>query len=34
MPKRFTIEQAERLIPRLEALVRDGMARKTEYDRA
>jgi hypothetical protein len=34
MPKRFTIEQAEKLIPRLEALVRDGMARKTEYQQA
>lgn len=34
MPKRFTIEQAERLIPRLQALVRDAMARKTEYEQA
>jgi len=34
MPKRFTIEQAGRLIPRLEALVRDAMARKIEYEGA
>ena len=34
MPKRFTIEQAGKLIPRLEALVRDAMARKTEYEGA
>ena len=34
MPKRFTIEQAGRLIPRLEALMRDGMARRTEYQEA
>ena len=34
MPKRFTLEQAEKLIPRLQALVRDAMARKTEYEQA
>ena len=34
MPKRFTIEQAGRLIPRLQELVRDAMARKTEYREA
>jgi hypothetical protein len=34
MPKHFTLERAGRLIPRLDALVRDAMARKTEYAEA
>jgi hypothetical protein len=31
MPKHFTIEQAGRLIPRLQELVRDAMARNAGY---
>ena len=34
MPTRFTLAQAERLIPHLDALLRDAMARKAGYDDA
>ena len=34
MGKHFTIERAGRLIPRLEALMRDAMARKSGYEEA
>jgi hypothetical protein len=32
MPRRFTIEQAQRLIPRVEAVIREAIAAKSEYD--
>jgi len=34
MSKRFTLAEAQRLIPRLERLMRDTAARKDEYDKA
>ena len=34
MPKHFTVGQVEKLIPRLEALMRDALARKSEYEDA
>jgi hypothetical protein len=32
MPRRFTIEQAQRLIPRVEVVIREAIAAKSEYD--
>jgi hypothetical protein len=34
MPKRFTLEEAQNLLPRVESLVRQAMALKSEYDEA
>jgi len=34
MSKRFTLAEAQRLIPQVERLMRDALARKTEYDEA
>jgi hypothetical protein len=34
MPKRFTLAEAQGLIPRVGSLLRDAIARKAEYDEA
>lgn len=34
MPKRFTLAEAQGLIPQVEKLLRDAIAAKTEYDEA
>jgi|ERR1041385_2889176 hypothetical protein len=34
MSKRFTLEQAQRLIPRVDSLLRQAVALKSEYDEA
>jgi hypothetical protein len=34
MPKRFTLAEAQRLIPRVDGLLRDAIAVKSEYDEA
>lgn len=34
MPRYFTLQQAERLLPEVETAVRDAMALKAEYQRA
>jgi len=34
MSKRFTLEEAQNLIPRVESLLRQAMALKSEYDEA
>jgi hypothetical protein len=34
MPKRFTLAEAQKLIPEVERVVRDGVALKSEYDEA
>jgi hypothetical protein len=34
MSKRFTLAEAQRLIPRVDRLLRDAVAVKSEYDRA
>ena len=34
MSKRFTLAEAQRLLPRVERLMRDALARKGEYERA
>ena len=34
MPKRFTLAEAQSLIPRLDPMLRDALAQKIEYDKA
>jgi len=34
MPRRFNLAEAQRLIPRVESLMRDAQARKEDYDQA
>jgi len=34
MPKRFTLAEAQKLIPEVERVLRDGVALKSEYDEA
>jgi len=34
MPKRFTLADAQKLIPEVERVLRDGVALKSEYDEA
>jgi len=34
MPRRFSLAEAQRLIPRVERLMRDALARKEDYDQA